>query len=118
MTAQTAGVPLKIPFSNNSYGTNSALFLPGAFTLGDILEREGYNQMLLIGSDAEFGGRRQLLPSTGIMIFGITIPPSWMEKLPRIIMSGGAMRMRSSLNTPRNSFLRWPPRPSLSILPC
>ena len=65
MTAQTAGVPLKIPFSNNSYGTNSALFLPGAFTLGDILEREGYNQMLLIGSDAEFGGRRQLFTQHG-----------------------------------------------------
>lgn len=65
MTAQTAGVPLKIPFSNNSYGVNSASFLPGAFTIGDILEREGYNQMLLIGSDAEFGGRRQLFTQHG-----------------------------------------------------
>lgn len=33
-------------------------FFPGATTLGDILQQNGYQQALLIGSDATFGGRR------------------------------------------------------------
>ena len=32
-------------------------FFPGLTTLGDILEDQGYQQCLLIGSDAAFGGR-------------------------------------------------------------
>lgn len=58
MTAQTAGVPLKVPVDRNSYGNNGSAFLPGVYTLGDILEAEGYNQMLMVGSDANFGGRK------------------------------------------------------------
>lgn len=35
------------------------------WSLGDILEQEGYRQELLIGSDASFGGRRQYFAQHG-----------------------------------------------------
>lgn len=51
----SAGMPLIIPIRGNSYGT-SGKFLPGAITIGDILEAQGYNQTFMLGSDATFGG--------------------------------------------------------------
>ena len=56
MFAQTSGLPLSIPMDGNDMSTQSE-FIPGAVTLGDVLEQEGYRQELLIGSDAAFGGR-------------------------------------------------------------
>ena len=57
MVAQSSGVPLCIPADFDSF-TEDTPFLPGAYTLGDILQREGYEQELLIGSEAVFGGRK------------------------------------------------------------
>lgn len=56
MFAQTSGLPLKTGLDNNDMIYQSSFF-SGITTLGDILESEGYNQTLLIGSDAAFGGR-------------------------------------------------------------
>lgn len=64
MTAQTLGIPLKIPIDGNSYGEYKN-FLPGATGLGDILKEQGYNQMLAIGSNKEFGGRDHLFNQHG-----------------------------------------------------
>ena len=64
MTAQTLGLPLKIPIDRNSYGDYNS-FLPGTMGLGDILKQQGYNQMLAIGSRAEFGGRNHLFKEHG-----------------------------------------------------
>ena len=50
-----AGLPLKIPMGRNSYGKTGS-FLPGAITIGDILEAQGYNQTIMFGADADFGG--------------------------------------------------------------
>ena len=55
MVAQTSGVPLTIPLANNGYNMYKT-FLPGLTTLGEILEHEGYHQILLLGSDAGFAG--------------------------------------------------------------
>lgn len=55
--AQTSGLPLSIPIENNSMDTQDSFF-PGIVTLGDILEQQGYNQVFMIGSEAEFGGRK------------------------------------------------------------
>lgn len=55
--AQTSGLPLKIPIANSSMSEQDTFF-PGVTTLGDILHDAGYQQALLIGSDATFGGRR------------------------------------------------------------
>lgn len=64
MTAQTTGLPLKIPIDGNSYGEYDS-FLPGVTSLGQILKNEGYKQMLMIGSEAEFGGRKHLFKQHG-----------------------------------------------------
>jgi len=56
MFAQTSGVPIKVAFDLNTYGMDGD-FMPGITTLGDILAREGYNQSLLLGSDASFAAR-------------------------------------------------------------
>lgn len=68
MVSQTSGVPLKTP-SNladrfNGYGKNGE-FLPGLTTLGDILHENGYNQALMVGSNADFGGRKTFYSTHG-----------------------------------------------------
>ena len=55
--AQTSGLPLSIPIEDNSMDTQDSFF-PGIVTLGDILEQQGYEQVFMIGSEAEFGGRK------------------------------------------------------------
>ena len=57
MFAQTSGLPLKTNLANNMMDTQESFF-SGATCLGDVLKKEGYNQELLIGSDAVFGGRK------------------------------------------------------------
>lgn len=56
IVAQTAGIPLKLP-SNSILEEKSDSFIPGVYSLGEILEKEGYNQMIMFGSDAVFGRR-------------------------------------------------------------
>jgi len=55
MIAQTSGVPLKMKIDD--YEKNSTEF-SNITTLGDILHDNGYNNYLLLGSDANFGGRK------------------------------------------------------------
>ncbi len=57
MTAMTSGLPLKIPVYNNYMDTQGEFF-PGITSLGQILEENGYTNYLMVGSDADFGGRR------------------------------------------------------------
>lgn len=64
MVAQTSGIPLNIPIDGNSYGEYSE-FLPGVTSLGEILKDNGYNQMIMMGSDASFGGRRNYFTQHG-----------------------------------------------------
>lgn len=64
MTAQTAGVPLKLSIEDNAMGEYST-FLGGAFSIGQVLQKNGYHNYLLLGSDATFGGRRNLFEQHG-----------------------------------------------------
>lgn len=68
LLAETGGLPLKL-FRYEDYageeraGTDNmadsfAYFLPGATTLGDLLEEQGYRNVFMAGSDFTFGGRR------------------------------------------------------------
>ena len=57
MVSSSAGVPLKIPIDGNLYAGYGS-FLPGVYSLGEILEDNGYKNYLMIGSDANFGGRK------------------------------------------------------------
>ena len=55
MVNMSTGVPMKAPVAPNAYGTEGN-FLPGATTIGDILKAEGYEQTVMFGADATFGG--------------------------------------------------------------
>lgn len=65
MFGQSSGTPLKLPFYGNFVSENMTDFFPGMTTIGDILEKEGYRQCLLIGSDASFGSRREFFAEHG-----------------------------------------------------
>lgn len=54
MVSQSAGIPLALPLTSNKYDINST-FLPGSYGIGEILQSNGYNQEILMGSDAGFG---------------------------------------------------------------
>ena len=58
MVSETAGVPLKVLVQGNHYNEYSS-FLPGVYSLGEILSDNGYSNYLMMGSDADFGGRKQ-----------------------------------------------------------
>ena len=72
MVAQSGGLHLKSSNTSlvgeegngNGYG-NFNKFLPGAYMLGDVLQKEGYNQTFIMGSEASFGGRDKLLTQHG-----------------------------------------------------
>lgn len=64
MVNMNAGLPMKVPVDGNSYGTPDN-FLPGAVTIGDILEAQGYEQSLMFGATARFGGLNYFYESHG-----------------------------------------------------
>ena len=71
LVAQTSGLPLKLfNFDDALDGTDNTMdkyvsFMPGATSLGDILEREGYHNFFMAGSDFTFGGRRDYFTQHG-----------------------------------------------------
>lgn len=66
MVAQTSGIPLTVAdgLNENDYG-NTSSYLPGAYSVGEILATAGYNQAILMGSDAGFAGRDKYFSSHG-----------------------------------------------------
>lgn len=64
LLASSSGVPYKLPVEGNSGGEYET-FLPGLITLGEILEKEGYTNYFMCGSDATFGGRRAFYEQHG-----------------------------------------------------
>lgn len=61
LVAQTSGVPINETLVSNSTlnGTweSENNYLPGVWSIGDVLAAEGYEQIFMIGSDASFAGR-------------------------------------------------------------
>ena len=64
LIAQTSGTPMKISVDKNLF-KNNIVELKGAYTLGDILKDNGYNNYFMIGSDSEFGGRDKYFKNHG-----------------------------------------------------
>ena len=65
--ALTSGIPLRtldIINNHNKYIGNGD-YLKGAYSLGEILKEQGYNLEIMMGSDAEFGGRLQYYTTNG-----------------------------------------------------
>ena len=57
LVSQTSGIPFKIPIDGNQYSKYSSS-LPGAYSLGQVLEKNGYKNYFMMGSDADYGGRK------------------------------------------------------------
>lgn len=55
--ATTSGIPYALPVDSTAIN-ETGTFASGLTSLGDILDREGYTQEFLCGSDAAFGGRK------------------------------------------------------------
>ena len=64
MVTQTSGINVQVPLDAEYFGGENG-YMPGLVSLGDILEAEGYNQTLLVGSDAQFGGREDYFREHG-----------------------------------------------------
>lgn len=64
MVGQTSGLPLKINTSSNGI-IDFKNFFPNTKTLGDILEENGYSNYLLLGSDSNYGCRKQYFMQHG-----------------------------------------------------
>lgn len=62
--AQTAGIPFLVSVDRNEMG-NYTNFFPGAYSIGDILETRGYNQVYFLGSEATFAGRDKYFTQHG-----------------------------------------------------
>lgn len=64
MIANTAGIPLLSPVDMNEYvGYDS--YMPNLTNLGDILNKEGYTQILMMGSDSTFAGKNTYYKTHG-----------------------------------------------------
>lgn len=84
ITASTSGIPLK-GFVNNEYKSEN--FLDGAYSLGDVLEREGYNQQVMMGSKCEFGGKEQFFKNHGnfdIFDFNYAVENGYMREEDKV----------------------------------
>lgn len=64
IVSQTSGMPLKVSIDGNTYG-NYKEFLPGVTSFGEILEENGYKNYFIMGSESEFGGRKEYLEQHG-----------------------------------------------------
>ena len=68
IVAQTAGVPLRVSIGWRNY-KNYGKSLPGVYNLGDILKDNGYSNYFIMGSDADYGGRKDYLKHGDYEIF-------------------------------------------------
>ena len=68
LVGSTAGIHLQVPVEIDleEYAEYYDAFLPGAYTLTDMLHDNGYRQMFMCGSDASFGGRREYFTQHGV----------------------------------------------------
>ncbi len=64
MVSQTSGINIKVPLTAENYGGENS-FLPGITSIGEVLEANGYEQTLLIGSDAAFAARDSYFSDNG-----------------------------------------------------
>lgn len=70
LVAETSGLPLKMWEYDDTSGADNAMrkyatFMPGATTLGDILEEQGYKNVFMAGSNFKFGGRTNYFTQHG-----------------------------------------------------
>ncbi|WP_265458380.1 LTA synthase family protein [Enterococcus sp. HY326] len=57
LVSQTSGTPLITSINGNEYGGETDEYLPGVYSLGQVLEDNGYQNYFMLGSDITFSGR-------------------------------------------------------------
>lgn len=62
--SQTSGIPFKMSMNTEFY-QNYVNSFPGIYNLGDILKDNGYKNYFMMGSDADFGGRKAFFETHG-----------------------------------------------------
>lgn len=62
---QSTGLPLKVAGAANDLLSRYDSFFDGLVGIGDILEKQDYHQVFLLGSDAVFGGREAFFGTHG-----------------------------------------------------
>jgi len=84
MAAQTCGIPvkMKVAADEDAYGAGED-FLPGVTSLGEILQKQGYQQTLLVGSDADFHGRAEYFTRHGEYHIIDTVSLKEAKRLPQ-----------------------------------
>ena len=79
LISQTSGVPLKLQIDTNNYkGYRESL--PGIYSIGEVLKDNGYKNYFLLGSDANYGGRREYFTYHGnykIMDYYYALEEEW-----------------------------------------
>lgn len=69
LVAQTSGVPINETIVSNdtlnSEWESENNYVPGVWTIGDVLDEQGYNQEFMIGSDGKFAGRSSYFKGHG-----------------------------------------------------
>lgn len=82
MVNMNGGIPMKVTTGGNLYGSADN-FMPGAITIGDILESQGYEQSLMFGASARFGGLNFFYESHGdftILDYNAAKEKGWIPK--------------------------------------
>lgn len=64
MVTQTSGMVVQVPLTATNYG-GSDPYMPGLVSIGEVLEKEGYNQAIIMGSDGDFAGRESYFVEHG-----------------------------------------------------
>lgn len=64
MFSQTSGLPLKLNLSSNGLISLDE-FMPGVVSIGEVLEKNGYQNYILMGSDSDYGLRSNYFKQHG-----------------------------------------------------
>lgn len=67
ITAALCGLPLNMPMGIGEYHGSLPTYLPNAVCLMDILHEQGYNQMFVQGTSAEFTQKRKFWTTHGLV---------------------------------------------------
>lgn len=65
IVSQSTGIPLTIPLFSKNFGKDGS-FLPGAYSLGEVLDNAGYTQTVMLGSKASFAKQKAFYNEHGI----------------------------------------------------
>lgn len=83
LISYTSGTPLKVPpDAGNLYGLKGES-MPGVYSLGEILEDNGYKNYFLMGSESSFGGRNHYFTQHGnyeIYDYYYALDNEWIDK--------------------------------------